>query len=125
MGIPQGSVIAPILFIIFTKDLSTELGLHVKYADDLSAAAIKQRLEECISEAEIQLEVTHQWSWKWRQTVNIPKSDFLCITNRGHIDVNLKYNNQPIKQVTEKRSLGLIIDENLTFNSHLQMVAKR
>ena len=67
----------------------------------------------------------HRWTYRWRLPVNIPKTEVICFTKKGHKDVNIKMNNKELKQVKEKRILGVVLDENLDYKSHIQLVAAK
>ena len=125
-GVPQGSIIAPILFIVYTADISKCIQQsHVKYADDLSHLTTDSYLTTAIAKAEDDLEKINQWTVKNRLPISIPKTEVILFSSKGHRDIVVHMNGRPLTQVTEKRILGVILDEKLTYKSHIQATSRR
>ena len=124
-GVSQGSITAPLLFITFISDMSSGLGLHSKYADDISLLCSNTDTNAAANELTGGLNQVHKWSLKWRLLINVPKTAAICFTKKSHKTVNVKMNNREIQQVKEKRVLGVVLDENLNYKSHIQLSAAK
>jgi ribonuclease HI len=118
-GVPQGSVIAPLLFIFYINDISTTIGPHITYADDLifwtqysNTTSAKRVISSHLGD------ITH-WCRKWRQRINTSKTEVLNHTRACHSNVNVVSGNKRIIQVSSKKHLGIILDEGLNFKAHL------
>ncbi len=75
IGVPQGSVIAPVLFIFFISDLTECLGPHVGYTDDLSLWETNKDLKLTIQAVEGDHQKVSDWCYKWRTMINLTKTD--------------------------------------------------
>ena len=129
-GLPQGSAISPLLFLIFIDDIDEQLSQHTSrslYADDTAAwttkgkskAEAQKRMQESINRIAA-------WSRKWKMTLNESKTEAMVISaGNQKWTPTLKLNNQPIKIVDDYKFLGVIIDKNLRFKKHVDKTKKK
>ncbi len=122
IGVPKGSVIAPVLFIFFISDLTERLGPHIGYADDLSLWETNKDLKLAIQAVEGDLQKVSVWCYKWKTTINLMKTDVQHFTRSMDKKITVQRNGTILKQVTKKRCLGVIVDENLTYNDHIDSI---
>ena len=134
-GLPQGSVLSPVLFKIFVSDFLSELNQNpdiavLKFADDGTIKISAADSQTCISNLNHALKCLHNWSKKWRMKVNCDrnKTEVICFNtaeeNRDIIPKTFKLGDKDIHRVTETKVLGLVIDEELTYIPHSKMVLK-
>ena len=134
-GLPQGSVLSPILFKIYLHDFLTELSNNhnisiFKFADDGTIKISAENSEKCLKILNNVLKLLHRWAQKWRMKINCDKNktEVICFnTNEGKtslIPESFKIGEEIIYRVSETKVLGLVIDENLTYKSHCQLVLK-
>ena len=134
-GLPQGSVLSPVLFKIFISDFLTEFDNNpniavLKFADDASVKISGEDSPTCIQQLNHVLACVHTWSLKWRMKINCDRNKTEIIAfnsaegNRDLIPETFKLGNKEIHRVTETKVLGLVIDEELTYTSHSHMVLK-
>ena len=66
------------------------------------------------------------WCYKWHISLNISKTNYMVFYNNkkkpSPPTISLTINEIPLKQVQTKRVLGIVIDENLTFTSHIENI---
>ena len=119
-GVPQGSVIAALLFVIFINDLPEKLKSYIfMFADDLKF--FHQILD--ISDTEIMqedLNLLNEWSKKWLLSFHPDKCVTLRITLKKDSEKQTYYlGDHALKNVDEVKDLGILVDSKLQFNNHL------
>ena len=122
-GVPQGTVLGPILFLCHINDLpeavQSQVGL---FADDcLLYRPIKSQSDHITLQNDlIELE---KWADKWGMRFNAKKCYIMSINNRSTHFYSL--NNHILKQVEENPYLGLTLTENLKWSSHITKITKK
>ena len=122
-GIPQGSVLGPILFLIFINDLPEILQSIVKlFADDTKMyRTIVDKNDETILQNDI--DQIAAWSERWQIPFNVNKCKVLKV---GKNDQNVKDSmgtlegRIELEQVQYEKDLGVIFDTDLKFSQHIQ-----
>lgn len=120
-GVPQGSHLGPLLFILFINDV-VDVFQHSKcllYADDLK---LFHRIN-CITDAiNLQHDLDAFSLWCKRNYLELNVSKCMCITfHRKKCPLNFEYSidNVFLARVFEVRDLGIVLDEKLSFNKHI------
>ena len=134
-GLPQGSVLSPVLFKIYVQDFLAELTNKsnisiLKFADDGTIKIAAENSQTCIQIMNNVLQLLEKWTSRWRMKVNCDrnKTEVICFhTSEGNLNLipqTFKLGTKDIHRVSETKVLGLVIDENLTYKSHCQEVIK-
>ena len=134
-GLPQGSVISPVLFKIFIKDFVSELLEFpniaiLKFADDGTIKISAPNSTTCIETMNHVLHVLNNWSRKWRLNINCDKdkTEIICFNSaegdKSNIPSSFNLGNKVIRRVTETKVLGVVIDEDLSYKSHTNKLLK-
>lgn len=119
-GVPQGSVLGPVLYTIFTSDLPTSNNVLVAtYADDTAILAASNSASEASLLVQNQLNNLQNWLIRWNIKVNSNKSNHITFTLRkGDCDA-VKINNETIPHKHCVKYLGMHMDRRLTWNDHI------
>ena len=125
-GIPQGSVLGPCLFNLFINDLIHQTNSPTAlFADDtLIYRPVNTTQDEQILQQDINR--VHSWCVANKMRINIKKSKVMRITwSRNPGIPNYVYNETPLEIVNEYKYLGIIINNKLTWHTHVEYVFRK
>jgi hypothetical protein len=128
-GVPQGSVLGPILFLIYINDIShlSLRGIPTLFADDTSVFYSSSHVEELIHNMEHDLKILKYWLQKNRLSINIAKTTFIIFRKPSSTIIlpkKLAFQNEYIGRVASCKFLGLKMNEHLTWDDHVDDVLK-
>ncbi|EYC32284.1 hypothetical protein Y032_0003g1495 [Ancylostoma ceylanicum] len=126
-GVPQGGVLSPILFNIYTcelPDIIAEEGVGcIAYADDLKIynPIVTPSDNMCLQKA---IDAVATWASEWKLPLSKQKTKVLHI---GRNNPKLKYNlcSEFVSETSEIVDLGYIIDENLSFDKYCKEITAK
>ena len=132
-GVPQGSILGPLLFLIFINDLPlyTNNVFTDLYADDTTLYYI-DKSEKCIEkQLQIALQALTEWCKVNGMLINTSKTKVMLITThqrRSHLNediLQLTYKGDPLTLVGNEKILGISVDNNLTWTNHSDAIVKK
>ena len=127
-GVPQGSILGPLLFILYINDMTTNLKSNVhQFADDTNLLLTVENPTSAIEILNHDLSLLKSWADQWRVSFNPTKTNFMIFTlkNKRTTYNPIIFDNVQIEETTELVSLGLTINQNLNWNNHvLKLLAK-
>ena len=123
-GVPQGSVLGPLLFLIYINDIVHDIDSQVKlFADDTS---MYLRMEDGIERTEIlnsDIRKILNWSRTWKVTFNPTKTELLTLSSHRSPDTYpLIFDNDILLETTSHKHLGVILQNDCKWAGHIESV---
>ena len=132
-GVPQGSNLGPLLFLIYINDLPNCLSTASPrmFADDTNVSLASSTLHELENVLNQELQNLNIWLKVKKLSLNIAKTEYMIIGSRQRLNVNvdgninITINDKPVKKVNETETLGMTIDQHLTWGRHVEEISKK
>ena len=125
-GLPQGSVLAPLLFLFYINNLAITLNndaVIALFADDVSILTTTRKREDDEATAQSVVSSVVKWSQEWKLKLNAEKIEvcpFSTWSNDSSWNPTIFIGNQKVRVNTSPRLLGVILDRSLSFNVHMK-----
>ena len=127
-GVPQGSILGPVLFIYFLNDIpkSAQVKLSL-FADDTALYVSSWRIRLAVGKLQSYLNILLEYFQLWKLKINIDKTEFIVfnVKKRKELVPKLAMNNIEIQPKTEAKYLGKILDHNLNHSKHIQSIKRK
>jgi hypothetical protein len=127
-GVPQGSLLGPLLFLIYINDMTSTLASNTSmFADDTAIYTSNKNVQMASEALNSDLEKIHNWANIWKVSFNASKTylmHFTLSTNKPALPP-IYLNNSEIKEIDSFKYLGLTLTKRLSWKNHLLDITKK
>ena len=127
-GVPQGSILGPLLFLIYINDLTDGLSSNAKlFADDTSLFSVIHDVDASANELNNDLYQINKWAFQWKISFNPDPSKqaqeiIFSRKTKKIFHPSLRFNNSIVSQSPYQKHLGIFFDARLNFEEHLKAI---
>ena len=125
-GVPQGSILGPLLYLIYINDLFVDLWTNAKlFADDTSLFSVVRDINTSAAHLNNDLRKISNWAFQWKMSFNPDPSKQAqeVIFSRKHQKIShpsVYFYKNPIESVSSQKHLGMVLDTKLNFQEHIK-----
>ena len=130
-GVSQGSILGPLLFLIYINDLLDGLSSNVKlFADDTSLFSVVHDIHSSASDLKKNLKTINEWAFQWKMSFNPDPNKqvhkvIFTRKSKNMCHPPLIFNKLKVFQSTTQKHLGLILDNRLSFEEYLTVMGAK
>ena len=126
-GVPQGSILGPMLFLIYINDIVDVVETNIRlYADDSTLFVIKNNQHDAAVALNKDLENISLWAKKWFVKFNASKTESLTFRRNLNAQIEKLYmDGVEITEVTSHKHLGCVLQYNGKWNRHIEEILRK
>ena len=127
-GVPQGSVLGPLLFLVFINDITENLSCNIRlFADDTTLFIDYESETEATNKLNADLNKINAWANRWLVTFSPSKTETLLVSLKRHDQdpQPVVFDNTIIKEVKSHKHLGMTLSNDLSRNDHIDDLLNR
>ena len=131
-SVPLGSILGPLLFILYVNDFRNclDFSTNVSFFDDTNIFITGKNIQSVYSKTNLELNID-EWMTANKLTVNSSKTKYLLFIPKksnysiSNTSFNVHFRNNTIEKVSSIRFLGVIINKNLSWKEHMNMIKRK
>ena len=133
-GIPQGSILGPLLYILYVNDFCycSNAFKFILFADDTTLLITHENIAQLSHLISVELEKVSKWFDHNKLVVNVEKSNYMYFHNKQKTipreisdNLSIKIKNSVLERLEVVQFLGCTIDQHVTWKNHIQSVSSK
>ena len=130
-GVPQGSILGPLLFLIYINDLAVGLPSNAKlFADDTSLFSVVHNANTTAKALNNDLVKISRWAYQWKMSFNPDpgkQAQEVIFSRKTKKEYHppLAINNNNVSETNSQKHLGVVLDNRLSFEDHFKMIINK
>ena len=126
-GVPQGSVLGPLLFLVYINDIITNIDSTIKlFADDTSMYSFLRDIDEQTQTLNSDLSKINQWANEWKVNFNQTKTELMVLTRERNINLPPLYFDGTVLVPTDShKHLGVFLQSDCKWDTQIKSVATK
>ena len=125
-GVPKGSVLGPLLFLICINDINNDIQSVIKlFADDTSMSLALKTANVRADIMNSELQKINHWVKKWKVKFNEEKTKLLNCVRDQNIVLPLKFEDITLRDTAQHKHLGITLQNNCTWDEYIRSIASK
>ena len=127
-GVPQGSILGPLLFLVYINDITLDIGSNIRlFADDTSVYIVVDDSVTAAACIYTDLGRITQWAATWLVTFNPPKTESMLISRKlnRNLHPTIFMQNVQITEVDSHKHLGIVFSHDYSWHKHIKYISEK